>query len=35
MTGKWKVKKGEFVRATSGFRDWVTADGRSGWRGKR
>lgn len=32
MTGKWKVKKGEFVRATSGFRDWVTADGRSGFK---
>ena len=27
-TGKWKVEKGEFIRATSSFRNWVSADGR-------
>ena len=34
MTGKWKVEKGEFVRATSGFRNWVTADGCAGPSGE-
>jgi putative glutathione S-transferase len=29
-TGKWKVEEGEFVRAQSSFRDWVTADGSAG-----
>ena len=29
-TGKWKVEKGEFVRAVSSFRNWVTADGSAG-----
>lgn len=32
MTGKWKVEKGEFMRATSSFREWVTADGSSGFK---
>ena len=30
MTGKWKVEKGEFVRAVSSFRNWVTKDGSPG-----
>jgi len=34
MTGKWKVKKGEFIRATSSFRNWVTEDGSAGPEGE-
>jgi len=34
MTGKWKVKKGEFVRATSSFRNWITKDGSAGPEGE-
>ena len=30
MTGKWEVKKGEFIRATSSFRNWITKDGNAG-----
>lgn len=30
MSGKWKVEKGEFVRAVSSFRNWVTKDGSPG-----
>jgi putative glutathione S-transferase len=30
MTGKWEVKKGEFIRATSSFRNWITKDGSAG-----
>jgi putative glutathione S-transferase len=30
MTGKWEVKKGEFIRATSSFRNWITKDGSVG-----
>lgn len=30
MTGKWKVDEGEFVRAVSSFRNWVTRDGQPG-----
>jgi putative glutathione S-transferase len=30
MTGKWEVKKGEFIRATSSFRNWITKDGSPG-----
>lgn len=30
MSGKWKVEKGEFIRAVSGFRNWVTQDGGAG-----
>lgn len=30
MTGKWKVEKGEFIRAVSSFRNWVTKDGGAG-----
>lgn len=30
MTGKWKVEKGEFIRAVSSFRNWVTKDGSPG-----
>jgi putative glutathione S-transferase len=30
MTGKWQVEKGEFVRAVSSFRNWVTKDGSPG-----
>lgn len=30
MTGKWKVDNGEFIRAESSFRNWVTLDGRPG-----
>lgn len=33
-TGKWKTEKGEFVRATSSFRNWVTADGSAGPSGE-
>lgn len=32
--GKWKTEKGEFVRATSSFRNWVTADGSAGPSGE-
>ena len=28
MFGKWKVNEGEFVRAESSFRNWITPDGR-------
>lgn len=28
--GKWKIEKGEFKRAVSSFRNWVTADGSPG-----
>jgi putative glutathione S-transferase len=34
MAGKWKVEKGEFVRAVSGFRNWVTRDGSPGPTGE-
>ncbi len=34
MTGKWKVEKGEFVRAVSSFRNWITKDGSSGPSGE-
>lgn len=34
MTGKWKVEKGEFVRAVSDFRNWVTPDGSPGPSGE-
>jgi len=34
MTGKWKVEKGEFVRAVSSFRNWVTKDGSPGPTGE-
>jgi len=34
MTGKWKVEKGEFARAVSGFRNWVTPDGSPGPSGE-
>lgn len=30
MTGKWKVEKGEFIRAVSNFRNWITSDGSPG-----
>ena len=30
MPAKWKIEDGEFVRTTSGFRNWVTADGSAG-----
>jgi len=30
MTGKWEVKKGEFIRATSSFRNWITKDDNAG-----
>jgi putative glutathione S-transferase len=30
MTGKWKVEKGEFIRAVSSFRNWVTKNGAAG-----
>ncbi|MGV6858906.1 MAG: glutathione S-transferase family protein [bacterium] len=33
-TGKWKTDKGEFVRAVSGFRHWVTPDGSPGPSGQ-
>lgn len=32
-TGEWKVEKGEFIRAVSSFRNWVTADGSPGASG--
>ncbi len=34
MAGKWQVEKGEFLRAVSSFRNWVTKDGRAGPGGK-
>lgn len=36
MTGKWKVTKttGEFIRATSSFRNWITKDGSAGPTGE-
>lgn len=34
MTGKWKVEKGEFIRAVSNFRNWITSDGSPGPRGE-
>jgi putative glutathione S-transferase len=34
MTGKWEVKKGEFIRATSSFRNWITKDGSPGPTGE-
>ena len=43
MTAGLKIKDGEFVRAVSGFRNWVTPDGEAGpsgaggsrrWRGR-
>lgn len=34
MTGKWKVEKGEFVRAVSSFRNWITANGDPGPTGE-
>jgi putative glutathione S-transferase len=34
MTGKWKVEKGEFIRATSSFRNWITKDGSAGPTGE-
>ena len=30
-TGQWKINNGDFVRAVSGFRNWVTADGAPGY----
>lgn len=34
MMGKLKVEKGEFIRSTSGFRNWVTVDGSAGPSGE-
>jgi len=34
MVGKWKVEKGEFVRAVSSFRNWITSDGSPGPSGE-
>ena len=34
MAGKWKVEKGEFVRAVSNFRNWITSDGSPGPSGE-
>lgn len=34
MTGKWEVEKGEFIRAVSSFRNWVTKDGGAGPTGE-
>ena len=34
MTAGLKIKDGEFVRAVSGFRNWVTADGEAGPTGE-
>ena len=34
MTGQLKVKKGEFVRDVSSFRNWITSDGSSGPSGE-
>lgn len=34
MTGQWKVEKGDFVRAVSSFRNWVTSDGSPGSSGE-
>ncbi len=34
MTGKWEIEKGEFIRAVSSFRNWVTIDGRAGATGE-
>lgn len=34
MTGKWNVEKGEFIRAVSDFRNWITPDGSSGPSGE-
>ena len=34
MTGKWQVEQGEFIRAVSSFRNWVTKDGSAGPSGE-
>jgi putative glutathione S-transferase len=34
MTGKWNVERGEFVRAVSDFRNWITVDGSPGPSGE-
>ena len=34
VTGQWEVKEGEFIRAVSSFRNWVTRDGSPGPTGE-
>ena len=31
VNGEWKNTDGRFVRSTTSFRDWITADGSSGF----
>ncbi len=34
MSAEWKIVRGEYIRSDSGFRNWVTRDGRAGPSGE-